>query len=833
MRDMKAWLGVVALGSVGALAPLGLAGCPCQGAACNKPDAGPPPECVPDNDFSAETAQSLTPGTATTGRICPALDQDFFRFTTANLTIAELTLTTTAAFSAVDLNVSITSADGTAVATTRDNDGSDGPTTLRVVAGLQPNSTYVVIVGDVGNDDVDDRTQYSLNVSLSADPDTKEPNPDATPSTADVTAAGNVGWLSTTGDVDAFSIAAAAGSILRFSLAVPTEATIRPTATLINAAGTSLYVSPSLAEPGSPLRRVDANIALKGAGPFRLLLSDTLGGADFRTPEGRYTLLTEVVADPDEDERPLPDRNDTLVTPIKVNNPAAVATRRPALSTLGDQDHYMVTINPADALTGKKILEVTAQMPAGTPSATFQPTLSIWDAVLSINGSANGNCLNPVAPGASAFLCTKPCSVGGQCTGQGSDQQQCVPADPAAPNVDRYCSEARLYRVLKVRPDGSISQSLRYPIRSGRNPVVLVSDQLSDGYDERPLTLTFQIVDDPDIHDPDDLPPALVALGGSGVDVRQQDLSRFSHSTLNSGAGHPSTCPTQATPDGGIPDGGAGCLGRTALDGGSPDPRRQPINCAGFQETTMEVTGYLAYDGDHDYYRFTAPPGFYATDIEYTYNPPNGGTTPVEITMFMYHANAAGDLDGPFPLRGSFVRAQQVDSVNANVNCQFDSNCPMGQECRVRTGQGVCKRNTGEEVMSGCSTNGDCPSDSTCRPNGPTGGVCRGDCVSNLECVNPDAGVTGAVCIERRCFQDEDNNPGTGANRAVFGASNNSCLFLNQCNPRPFYVEVVDNGLNDSDRVTPYTLRVKLSCGCPQSVCNAGVCSFVDCAVGN
>src|SRR5690349_17006557 len=80
-----------------------LSGCPkkCQGAACDT-DAGPVTGCVPDLSFDIASAVPLTNNTPVTGTICPLLDKDFFSFNTGANTLAEVTLTTTATFSAVD-----------------------------------------------------------------------------------------------------------------------------------------------------------------------------------------------------------------------------------------------------------------------------------------------------------------------------------------------------------------------------------------------------------------------------------------------------------------------------------------------------------------------------------------------------------------------------------------------------------------------------------------------------------------------------------------------------------------------------------------------------------
>ncbi|MBI5496537.1 MAG: hypothetical protein HY904_16060 [Deltaproteobacteria bacterium] len=824
---------IVLAAAATAVVSLLLIGCPCQGAACNKADAGAITGCVPDQSFSRETAVAATAGTPITGKICPVTDQDYYNFTTtATDTLAEITLETTTTLSAVDFSINVMDAAANVVASTRDTDGSDGATTLRLVAGLQPNAPYFIQVADVSNDESDNNTEYTLQLALRPDPDTHEPNPPATPSTADTSAAGNRGWLSTTGDQDAYTFTAAAGSILRFELSTSDASLAFPAAVVTSADGTQLYTSPMLPITGTAgTRSVRANVALRKPGPYTCLVADAQGNADFRDPEGAYTLRLEIVPDPDEDERAAAARNDTLATAIKSNAPV---TRRPALATVGDLDHYMVMAPAALATGGRKLLEVTLSLPAGTPLSNFDPAVAVWDQVIFTSSSQSANCQQLAGPGAARYLCRKPCGAGSSCAqGQGGPLQECMPADVDQPNVDRYCAEPRIARPLRARADGSISTSLRFPLRSGRNPVVLLQDQLSDSFDERVFSVELAIVDDPDTHEPDSLPPPLLTVGGGDTDVRGQDFTTFPHVALNSGAGYAQPCATQPV-DGGVPDSGPGCMGRTAVDGGSTDPTRQPLNCGNFNELTQEVTGYLAYEGDRDYFRFEVPEGFYALDVEYTYDPPGGGTTPVELTMFVYAADASGDLTSFYPMRGSFVRTEQVDSVNANVNCQYDSNCPGEQECRVRPGQGVCKRNTGEVVASPCSGDGECPQGSVCRPNGPTGGVCRGDCASNLECTNPDGGVNGAVCIEHICFRDEDSNAGTGG-QASFGPSSvqGECLFANQCNTRPFWVEVVDNGLNDSDLRTPYTLRVRVSCGCPVNACGAGVCNYVPCSVGN
>ncbi|MEW5850128.1 MAG: hypothetical protein AB2A00_15165 [Myxococcota bacterium] len=769
----------------------------------------PPGSCVPDKSFSRDTARDVSEAAAGE-TICPVQDQDYWRFSTTGDTLADVQLTRESAFSAVDLSVSVMDSNGSVVASLRDTDGSDGPTSLRGVHKLQPNSTYFLQVMDVGGDDEDNAGTYTLGVTLHAEPDTHEPNDvDTNATPADITAAGNQGWLASTGDVDVYTFDATQGSIIRFTLRTSSTSLSTPVATLTAGDGTTLYTSPQElpTTTDGASREAKANISIRQAGPFKLTVADPTGAADYR-PEGQYTLILEVAQDPDEVERNLPGRNDTLATAYAVQNPTTATTLRPALSSVGDADHFVVVPTATDAASGRKLLEVTVSLPAGTGDPMFIPTLTVWDSVMYLSGSASAECTFRVREGG-GFLCHKPCAANGLCGGNpGGELQECAPVDPATPQGERQCTEPRIFRRLVPAQDGSVSASVRYPLRSGRNPIVTLADDGTDTADERQFTLTLQIVDDPDTHEPDDLPTPLISIGASNNNSRGQDLAYFPHDSIGPG-NLPEPCPVLPGPDGGVPDGGAGCFGRGSLDGGSDNPLSQPIDCGSYEETTQTVTGYLSYQGDRDYYRFEVPDGFYQLDVEYSFTPTDG-QTPVELTAFVYVSD--GEPPSGQDLRGSFSLAQEQDSINANLDCQFDTDCPNDQSCRVRPGMGVCKRNTGEATGVTCSDDSACGQGELCRPNGLQGGVCRGGCASNLECPN------GGVCIGERCFADVDDNPGTQGTQ-VFGPSAGRCLYAHQCNDRPLWVEVVDNGLNDSDRDTPYTLRIRIRCGCP-TICD-------------
>jgi hypothetical protein len=90
------------------------------------------------------------------------------------------------------------------------------------------------------------------------------------------------------------------------------------------------------------------------------------------------------------------------------------------------------------------------------------------------------------------------------------------------------------------------------------------------------------------------------------------------------------------------------------------------------------------------------------------------------------------------------------------------------------------------------------------------------------QCREQDGGqnacAADSICVDERCWTDGAGNP---AHTVDFGDGPDECVVAFQNVSRPVYIEVVDNGINDFDLDMTYSLTVTVSCGCPAS-CDTG-----------
>ena len=87
--------------------------------------------------------------------------------------------------------------------------------------------------------------------------------------------------------------------------------------------------------------------------------------------------------------------------------------------------------------------------------------------------------------------------------------------------------------------------------------------------------------------------------------------------------------------------------------------------------------------------------------------------------------------------------------------------------------------------------------------------------MSNAECNDPLVAIDDEdVCIESACFLDRENQ--TVSQDYGSEADDAECAIIGGTYDAPFYIEVVDTGLNDFDVDHPYNVTLTLDCGCPE-----------------
>ncbi|MBN2358194.1 MAG: hypothetical protein JXR83_01995, partial [Deltaproteobacteria bacterium] len=321
-------------------------------------------------------------------------------------------------------------------------------------------------------------------------------------------------------------------------------------------------------------------------------------------------------------------------------------------------------------------------------------------------------------------------------------------------------------------------------------------------HETQPYTLHINVVNDPDPHEPNDLPPALnrEARYSSGArEIRSCNINHFTVQNIGTYSG-PAACTNPGTitcPDGGpCPDAAqAGCLpwnDNSGVDGGTTSGGNPytTINCTGAGSPSYTATGYLSFYGDRDYYSFTLPPGDIEVNVEFS---SSTGSTGIETALFVF-------TSGGRSLKASYVDARR-GRTEQGPECTTWMDCCLGSvvEC-VREDRPCVADEDGEgahcQITSGCLSNTDC-----CPPENPR---CDYICVGEQD--------------NQFCFQDTESH---GAPDFDFGYVGGDCILARLCSDgNPWIIEVTDNGQNDYDLAMQYTMRVSAQCSCDPSRCS-------------
>lgn len=720
-------------------------------------------QCEVDLSFPRRdptTAVDLAFDTEVQGTLCPAFDEDGYRFTVTDagtVILVSLRMDTfitsvEPAYSVVRLSDTPCSVEAddavvieqcggpafcvastcvySAVGKTRDPDKSGDdplqgvPVDFTSASYLEVAGTYILIVEDGLNlsaEAFDNVNPYTLSVTAIAEPDGNEPN--NTPAAATVVASGGTtqGIIATARDVDWYAIdAGGAGEIVDVELSAPADSGIEYDIRLYAADRITELQATTFTEsatPGTLESRVRksttvnfdaatlADLQALGLPLNRFYLAIKDGGTDgdtdatLDTALGLYTLNVTVLPDPDSHE-------DGTANEIPANAVAAASgnTLDASLASFSDNDFYRVNAAASGADPDVLIVEVAFD---GTLGDDFQPQVRI----ITTNPEEN----------------TRPCS-NGVC----GAEEICLP--------DNTCGEVRHQRFIAQSP-----HRMAYPLRNNRPHFIVVNEFGDDSFQESGgYTINFTVSDDTDPGEVGDdfLVPNLEEAGYQNqFDLRRQ-IQESKPRARVADTGFPPVC-ADTTP-------AAGCLDLEAVDnpvGFGFDPERVACSDTEAAAQTVVLTGRLTYEGDRDFFHLQNFPekGYFGIEIDYSIS----GATPNEMAIFVH---------GQGTLIASTLRATE------------------GAYC----GELAC-------TADGC---------------GPE--VCQDD----------------EVCVDERCWSDGPSNAG-GSFQFGPQSTNNECIVEGPLNEAPVHIEVVDNGLNDFDLNTSYTLTVTIRCGCPAE-CDTG-----------
>ena len=133
--------------------------------------------------------------------------------------------------------------------------------------------------------------------------------------------------------------------------------------------------------------------------------------------------------------------------------------------------------------------------------------------------------------------------------------------------------------------------------------------------------------------------------------------------------------------------------------------------------------------------------------------------------------------------------AQAYFALNFSYDATGPGNTPLELALFVHNASGAVISNTLEATQTGSN------------------------CLSALEC---DA---GSICVDRNCWTESDSNP--TFNDHAFPGVDGECSFISPFDEPPYFLEVVDNGINDFDTDLNYSFTVDVLCGCPDA-CEVG-----------
>jgi hypothetical protein len=388
--------------------PDATAGPDVAGAVCSFDDSGDPDSALP-----------LTLAAETEGFLCPVEDEDWYAFEMApGDHLLRVQLTMKGDLSPVEPSYAVWSVNAQGAP---DRVVAEPPPellggALDVVHCVAP-GRHLVVVRDDGADAQDLRRAYGLKIVSSKDPDTAEPNDDATGATP-LSAAPATGAIACRGDEDWYALDVGPGELLRLRLTAPPGG-LETTLSLRAADGELLLREQNL---GGTVKAtaLDRFAIVPGAGTYYVVISDDDG--EDADPAVTYQLTVDRVADADPNE---PNHHPDVATPLAAATTACGADwssmleRVGTIAAEGDADWYVLPLSGCDG----GIVEATATFVTTplSPAAAWalqqkvQASLTLVRADLKTACAVDADC---------QALSSRPCEDEWDCAGYGNN---CLP----------------------------------------------------------------------------------------------------------------------------------------------------------------------------------------------------------------------------------------------------------------------------------------------------------------------------------------------------------------------------------------------------------------------
>jgi hypothetical protein len=350
MKKSTAWFLSAALALVG-----------CSGSKKRATDfdaGGTSGACLVDPSKGPDTATPLALGVKVEDMICPQGDQDFYAVQVGQgMNLLDVSLAYASPIGRVALRVGLYEADGiTEVpnAVAADTNTADGQNAVVTTLAVPKPGAYILRVDDAKGTGVDNMNSYVLQASGATDPDTHEPNGSAVQAKV---ADGLVGFFSSLGDVDVYSVALApTDSLLKMIVSNPAAAKAVIEYEIADSTGKVLGTG-QVPKSATPL---DLTQAAPATGTLFVSFHYPTGSAPDRRPEAGYTVLLAGL--PETDANEIPTRNDTPATATCLagaGSPCAASfastlvsfkTQSGSIGSRGDRDLFFFRATAAPAV---------------------------------------------------------------------------------------------------------------------------------------------------------------------------------------------------------------------------------------------------------------------------------------------------------------------------------------------------------------------------------------------------------------------------------------------------------------------------------------------------
>jgi hypothetical protein len=606
--------------------------------ACPPPEVEPPPPPPPDDecelDLNFDTTGAAVLATApVSGVLCPAFDQDLFAFDIANPgTIVTIDLSMATALSRVNPAYRIVKDNGSPEGAPTPFSGEDPSksqgeaTDFSASHRIEEPGRYFVLVFDARfvDDGFDISNPYTLNVTLTDDPDDNEDN--NTPATATPVTAGAAiaGQIATTDDQDWFVVSVPAGAkLVDLELSAPVDTGIEHEVVVFEQDGQTQIIGALASDAGPVVGSSSLRLRTRvvGGTDALILVRDKTGDNATLAAGNAYSLTVSVIDNPDLNETPA--GNDVVETATTVTSGTELTA---SLASTADQDIYRIRPPANASRANPSVLIISIDVP-GVDVRTFRPQVS----VLAVDPEAAAN--------------------------QQGCRATCAACD------QNVCKDARLQRFI---PGGAYQTAVS--LRDPRDLIIAVNEFGDDAFqDGASYTIRFEVVADPDPDEGDDvLIPNLEFAGfANDEDLERQFQESKSRARVLS-TNYPPVCTGSGDP--------AGCLPLVDVPTpipGVPDEFTKTVDCsaAGTGAQTVVASGRLTFEGDRDYFRIDVPSeGYWGLDFNYQMT--GASTTPVELTLFV---RADDGL-----IANTLEAEQTLDTCLDTVDCPAGSICVDG-----------------------------------------------------------------------------------------------------------------------------------------------------------